>query len=88
MDTVLIVLVPCEQSLHVPKKQETGIRQGCPLSPYLFVMVMTVIMHDVHSDLEKGSLQKGFHDEYSFIDFWELLYADDTLIIGKTDEKS
>ena len=37
-----------------PRIQRAGIRQGCPLSPYLFVTLMTVIMYDV----EKGRTEQ------------------------------
>ena len=60
----------------------SGIRQGCPLSPYLFIMVLTVLLEDVDAALlSKGvatntwSVGRPTHD---------LEYADDTLLISLT----
>ena len=39
---------------------------------------MTVLFNDVHDELE-GKLEEATFD---FIDFIEILYADDTLLIG------
>ena len=58
--------------------QRAGIRQGCPLSPYLFVLVMGVIFSDLKVELCTPR-QIGLIDG---IYFSEMFFADDTLIFG------
>jgi hypothetical protein len=56
--------------------QHYGICQGCPLSPFLFSMLMTILMHDAKSKLADRGVQLS---EDCLVN--DLLYADDTLII-------
>ena len=72
--------VKAEGNVSQLKKQATGIRQGCPLSPYLFLIVMTVMFHDIYQRC-RGQVQHGMLPRFTFM---ELLYADDTMLVGNS----
>ena len=58
------------------RSQHNGICQGCPLSPFLFVIVMTTLLHDARSEFQRRSGQQLRPTDF----VRELLYADYTLL--------
>ena len=58
--------------------QNSGIRQGCPLSPYLFGVLMTAVFQDIKSVLCTPKQRQPIPG----ISYAEVLYADDTLLFG------
>ena len=75
-----------KETITDPRSQKAGIRQGCPLSPYLFIILMTVILYGVEEGftenerdiVERSKLHKQVRGK--------LFYADDTIIMAKTAE--
>ena len=59
------------------RSQRSGISQGCTLSPLLFIIAMTVLMHDAVFSLS-GSAKSA----YEAGELADVVYADDTLLIG------
>ena len=60
----------------------SGIRQGCPLSLYLFIIVLTVIMEDVDWDLASQGVARNTWSVAR--PTTDIEYADDTLLIART----
>ena len=58
------------------RRQRAGIAQGCPLSPYLFIAVQTIMLHD---SIDTLHLQQ----EPEYVVTRDVLYADDTLLVSR-----
>ena len=67
---------------HAAGKVGSGIRQGCPLSPYLFVIVLTVIFEDLDWALLKNNVATNTWSVGK--PTYDLEYADDTLLMSMT----
>ena len=75
----------CTQGYNAQRewgKVKTGIRQGCPMSPYLFIIVMTVLFDDVDKRLRTHGVPQNTWSVGKPV--YDLEYADDTVLMAVT----
>lgn len=66
------------------QRQERGIRQGCLLSPFLFMLAISALWEGVRTECFIRGAQRGLWD----LSFGDILYADDTALVVDTEEQA
>ncbi|CAE8629014.1 unnamed protein product [Polarella glacialis] len=69
------------ESTH--REQASGVSQGCPLSPFLFSILMTVLFHDVDNHPTVCAANAASHHRGFVVT--DVLYADDTLLVDSDE---
>ena len=63
-----------------------GLRQGCPLSPYLYILAMEFLTKHIQMALNQGDI-KGVRIATSAPQLTNIMYADDLMILGQADTR-